>query len=175
MAIFKSGIFIIQSEDIITYGAFFFMKFNDAKKKIEFLKEYERKINNITEFSNGYFVYDGYIHRPQCDEDRYFIYDIKNNEERFLTVYSIEITNYFKPTFNFFTNGFVYTSYDLSHSFLNIVKGKEVNKYNIDFIKGYIEQIIYDDNYIYLVEKQNDEKFDNRVYIFDVKKKKILS
>ena len=44
MAIFKSGIFIIQSEDIITYGAFFFMKFNYSKKKLNFKKNMKEKL-----------------------------------------------------------------------------------------------------------------------------------
>ena len=34
--ILKNGIFIIQSKNICNYGAYFFIKFNDFKKKLKF-------------------------------------------------------------------------------------------------------------------------------------------
>ena len=35
----KNGIFIIESKDIVSYGAFFFIKYNKSKKDIEIISE----------------------------------------------------------------------------------------------------------------------------------------
>ena len=175
--LFKSGIFIIQTRDIATYGAFFFMKFNESKKEIEFLKEtINRRIYDIIELPNGYFKYVKYFHSHQFSEDCYYIYDIKNNEMRFLRE-GYEGCEYHWLTYTIFSNGLVYTSFEYDdhldfkmHLYLNIVQGKDYHKYIIDFI-GDIDQIIYDDIYIYLL-KQYGKGDDNRVYIFNIEKER---
>lgn len=195
--ILKNGLFIIESKNIVAYGAFFFIKFNDSTKEIEILaEEKDRKFKLLTEFSNGNFAYNRYIHRPIFTEDSFYIYDIKQNEKHLLhnygeydsicisesdeedAEYSINSSKY-----AFFSNGFAFTNYmcfneDNKHIYLNVVEEFNLQIYTFDFIglNAYIEKLIYDNNYLYLL-KTDDKKLitDNRVYIFDIKKKEILS
>ena len=77
----KNGIFIIESKDIVIYGAFFFIKYNKSKKDIEIISETQnRKIRFITEYSDGNFAYNSYIHRPMCYEDTFYVFDVNKNE-----------------------------------------------------------------------------------------------
>ena len=78
----KNGIFIIESEEIATYGAFFFIKYNKSKKKIEIISEEEdRLIEFITEYSDGNFAYKSYIHRPHLTDDSFYAFGINKNEK----------------------------------------------------------------------------------------------
>ena len=173
----KNGIFIIESINIVTYGAFFFLKFNDSTKEIEILSEVkDRKIQFITEYSNGNFAYNCYIHRPVFYEDAFFIYDINKNEKHILHHYS-DYDGIFSSNFVIFTNGFAFTNSmcfneNNKHRYLNIVEGFDFQKYTIDLI-GYIEKLIYEDKYLYILNY--DKKVDSTVYIFNIEKKKILS
>ena len=192
--ILKIGLFIIESKNIVAYGAFFFIKFNDSTREIEILaEEKDRKFKLLTEFSNGNFAYNRYIHRPIFTEDSFYIYDIKQNEKHLLhnygeydsicisesdeedAEYSINSSKY-----AFFSNGFAFTNYmcfneDNKHIYLNVVEEFNLQIYTFDFVglNAYIEKLIYDNNYLYLL-KTDDKKLitDNRVYIFDIKKKK---
>ena len=172
--ILKNGIFIIESENIITYGAFFFIKFNDSKKGIEIIAEHKnRKIQFIAEFYNGNFAYNCYIHRPLCTQDSYYIYDITKNEEHLLHTFGEYYNNnYCLLKYAFFTNGFAFTNNlcvdkNWKHEYLNVVEGFDIHIYTIDFI-GYIDELIYDDKYLYLIKK------DNKVYIFNIEKKNFI-
>ena len=173
--IMKNGIFIIESKDIVTYGAFFFIKFNDSKKEIEIIsEEKERQIQFITEYSDGNFAYNCYIHRPVYHLDIFFIFDVKKNIKHLLHEYS-EYDGIFDSKFVTFENGFAFNNFFIfdeknNHSYLNIVEGFDLKSYTIDFI-GDIEQLIYDDKFIYLLKKDNN-KDDNIVYIFNIKSKK---
>lgn len=133
----KNGIFIIESINIVTYGAFFFLKFNDSTKEIEILSEVkDRKIQFITEYSNGNFAYNCYIHRPVFYEDAFFIYDINKNEKHKLHYYT-DYDGIFSSKFAIFTNGFAFTNFMCfneknKHRYLNIVEGFDLKKYTID-------------------------------------------
>ena len=170
----KNGIFIIESIYIVTFGAFFFLKFNDSTKEIEILSEVkDRKIQFITEYSNGNFAYNYYIHRPVFYEDAFFIYDINKNEKHILHHYS-DYDGIFSSNFAIFTNGFAFTNSmcfneNNKHRYLNIVEGFDFQKYTIDLI-GYIEKLIYEDKYLYILNY--DKKVDSTVYIFNIDEKK---
>ena len=78
----KNGIFIIYSENMVTYGAFFFIKYNKSKKEMVIISEEEdRKIQFITEYSDGNFAYKSYIHRPMFTEDTFYVFNIKKNQK----------------------------------------------------------------------------------------------
>ena len=99
----KNGIFIIESKDMVCYGAFFFIKYNKSKKKIEIIfEEEDRLIEFITEYSNGNFIYKSYIHRPLLTEDSFYVFDIKKNEKHYLISFG-EYDSY-SSEFSFSTN-----------------------------------------------------------------------
>ena len=169
----KNGIFIIESKDIVCYGAFFFIKYNKSKKDIEIISETQnRKIRFITEYSDGNFAYNSYIHRPMCTEDTFYVFDVNKNEEYFLKSFG-EYDGIYKSKFAFLTNGFIFNNFlwyaqNYKTSYLYIVEGLHLKIYIINFI-GDIKQLIYDDKYIYLLSK-NDS-----VYIFNIENKKFYS
>ena len=99
----KNGIFIIESEEIATYGAFFFIKYNKSKKKIEIISEEEdRLIEFITEYSNGNFAYKSYIHRPHLTDNSFYAFGINKNEKHYLISFG-EYDSY-RSEFSFSTN-----------------------------------------------------------------------
>ena len=74
--------YLSWSENIIAYGAFFFIKYNKSKKEIEIiLEEEDRKVEFITEYSDGNFAYKSYIHRPMFTEDTFYVFNIKKNQK----------------------------------------------------------------------------------------------
>ena len=167
----KNGIFIIESEDILTYGSFFFIKYNKSNKKIEIISEKEnRQIQFITEYSDGNFAYRSYIYRPQFTEDTFYVFNINNNKE-----YTIKSFGEYEGTYDSklasFSNGFVFDNFlcynDNKTRYLNIVKGFNLRRYIIDSI-GEIKQLTSDDKYIYFLR----EKRDDLVYIYDIENKK---
>ena len=169
----KNGIFIIESKDIVIYGAFFFIKYNKSKKDIEIISETQnRKIRFITEYSDGNFAYNSYIHRPMCYEDTFYVFDVNKNEEYFLKSFA-DYDGIYKSKFAFLTNGFIFNNFfcyneNNETSYLNIVEGLHLKTYIINFI-GDIKQLVYDDKYIYLLS-ENDS-----VYIFNIENKKFYS
>ena len=174
----KNGIFIIESEEVVTYGAFFFIKFNDSKKEIEIIsEEKDRQIQFIAEYSDGNFAYNCYIHRPMGYYDVLFIFDVKKKIKHLLHEYT-EYDRIFDSKFVTFEKGFAFNNFfDLdernNHSYLNIVKGFDLKSYTIDFI-GDIKQLIYDDKFLYLLKKDKN-KAENIVYIFNIKNKKFYN
>ena len=169
----KNGIFIIESKDIVSYGAFFFIKYNKSKKDIEIISETQnRKIRFITEYSDGNFAYNSYIDRPMYTEDGFFVFDVNKNEKYVLKIFA-EYDGIYKSKFAFLTNGFIFNNFSCFNenyktSYLNIVEGLHLKTYIINFI-GDIKQLVYDDKYIYLLSK-NDS-----VYIFNIENKKFYS
>ena len=161
----KNEIFIIWSENITTYGAFFFIKYNKSKKEVEIiLEEEDRKVEFITEYSDGNFAYKSYIHRPVYTEDTFYVFNINKNEKYKLKSFG-EYDNIFDSKFAFLTNGFAFST-----SCLNIVEGFNLKRYVIDFV-GDVRELISDNKYIYLLSK----KADNSVYIFNIENKKFYS
>ena len=171
----KNGIFIIESEDIVIYGAFFFLKYNKSERNIEIISEEEnRQIQFITEYSNGNFAYNSYIARPLCTEDTFYVFDVNKNEKCFIKSFN-EYDGIYDSKFSCLTNGFAFNNYfcfsaNDKTSYLNIIEGFNLKRYIINFI-GDIRQLISDDKYIYLLSK----KTDNSVYIFNIENKKFYS
>ena len=171
----KNGIFIIESEDIVIYGAFFFLKYNKSERNIEIISEEEnRQIQFITEYSNGNFAYNSYIARPLCTEDTFYVFDVNKNEKCFIKSFN-EYDGIYDSKFSSLTNGFAFNNFfcfneNNKNSYLNIVEGINLKRYIINFI-GDIRQLISDDKYIYLLSK----KTDNSVYIFNIENKKFYS
>ena len=171
----KNGIFIIESEDIVIYGAFFFLKYNKSERNIEIISEEEnRQIQFITEYSNGNFAYNSYIARPLCTEDTFYVFDVNKNEKCFIKSFN-EYDGIYDSKFSCLTNGFAFNNFfcfneNNKNSYLNIVEGINLKRYIINFI-GDIRQLISDDKYIYLLSK----KTDNSVYIFNIENKKFYS
>ena len=171
----KNGIFIIESEDIVIYGAFFFLKCNKSERNIEIISEEEnRQIQFITEYSNGNFAYNSYIARPLCTEDTFYVFDVNKNEKCFIKSFN-EYDGIYDSKFSSLTNGFAFNNFfcfneNNKNSYLNIVEGINLKRYIINFI-GDIRQLISDDKYIYLLSK----KTDNSVYIFNIENKKFYS
>ena len=86
--VLKNRIFIIQTEGVHTYGTYFIFKFNEATNNIEIIEETkDRLIFFISQFNNGNFVYNSFIHRPIYTEDSLFYYDIRNNEKHLIDRY----------------------------------------------------------------------------------------
>ena len=86
--VLKNRIFIIQTEGVHTYGTYFIFKFNEDKNDIEIIEEVkDRYIFFITQFINGNFAYNSFIHRPICIDDSIFYYDIEKKEKHFLKSY----------------------------------------------------------------------------------------
>ena len=101
----------------------FFIKYNKSKKEIEIiLEEEDRKVEFITEYSDGNFAYKSYIHRPVFTEDTFYVFDINKNEKYKLKSFG-EYDNIFGSKFAFLTNGFVFST-----SSLNIVEGFNFKK-----------------------------------------------
>ncbi len=132
----KNGIFIIESKDIVCYGAFFFIKYNKSKKDIEIISETQnRKISFITEYSDGNFAYNSYIHRPMGYEDTFYVFDVNKNEEYFLKSFADYDGIYFSK-FAFLKNGFIFNNFlcyneNCETSYLNIVDGLHLKTYII--------------------------------------------
>ena len=169
----KNGIFIIESKNMATYGAFFFIKYNKSKKEIEIISEEDGKIEFITEYSDGNFAYNCYIHRPVYTEDTFYIFNINKNEKYSL----INFGEYdaFNSKYALLTNGFAFNNFigykkiDET-SYLNIVEGFNLKRYVINFIRN-VKQLISDDKYIYLLSI----KAGYSVYIFNIEHKKFYS
>ena len=169
----KNGIFIIESKNMATYGAFFFIKYNKSKKEIEIISEEEGKIEFITEYSDGNFAYNRYIHRPLFTNDTFYVFNINKNEKYSL----INFGEYdaFNSKYALLTNGFAFNNFIgykkiVETSYLNIVEGFNLKRYVINFI-GNIKQLISDDKYIYLLSI----KAGYSVYIFNIENKKFYS
>ena len=169
----KNGIFIIESKDIVSYGAFFFIKYNKSKKDIEIISETEgKRIRFITEYSDGNFAYNSYIYRSMYTEEKLYVFNVNKNEKYVLKIFG-EYDGIFNSKFTFLTNGFIFNNfscYDQNNKtrYLNIVEGLHLKRYIINFI-GDIKQLIYDNKYIYLLS-ENDS-----VYIFNIENKKFYS
>ena len=181
--ILKNGMFIIVSENIITYGAYFFIKFNNIKKDIEIIEEEGySKFEFIKEFSNGNFLYINSFPITLYNAN-YKVFDIEKNESHRLHSYD----EYDRLSeFVYFINGFAFInnagSYNCQFSsrYLNVLEGLDFKIYEIDFFGFhiYIRKIIYDDKYLYLFIKDDDDEDKkvgdgvDRVYILNIKKKK---
>ena len=172
----KNGIFIIESANMVYYGAFFFIKYNKSNKEIEIISEQkDRKILFITEYSDGNFAYNSYIHRPVYTEDTFYIFNINKNEKYRLRTFG-EYDDIFDSKYVSLTNdGFAFNNFFCfneknKNSYLNIVEGFNLKRYVINFV-GDVRQLISDDKYIYLLSK----KADNSVYIFNIENKKFYS
>ena len=171
----KNGIFIIESKDMVYYGAYFFIKYNKSNKDIEIIsEEKERQIKFITEYSDGNFAYNSYIHRPVYTDDSFRVFNINKNEIFNLISFG-EYDGAFGSKFASLKNGFAFNNYlcfsaDSSKSYLNIVDGFIIKRYVCDFI-GDIKELISDDNFIYLLSKKKD----NSTYIFNIENKKFYS
>ena len=171
----KNGIFIIESKDMVYYGAYFFIKYNKSNKDIEIIsEEKERQIKFITEYSDGNFAYNSYIHRPVYTDDSFCVFNINKNEKFNLISFG-EYDGAFCSKFASLKNGFAFNNYlcfsaDSSKSYLNIVDGFIIKRYVCNFI-GDIKEIISDDNFIYLLSKKKD----NSTYIFNIENKKFYS
>ena len=168
----KNEIFIIESEDIVTYGAFFFFKYNKSNNKIEIISEKgNRQIKFITEYSDGNFAYNCYIHRPIYTDDAIYVFKINSNKKYKLKSFG-EYDNIFNSKFISLTNGFAFNNIlcvneNNQARYLNIVEGFVLKRYIIDSIYG-IKQLTSDDKYIYFLR----EKRDDLVYIYDIENKK---
>ena len=169
----NNGIFIIESKDIVTYGAFFFIKYNKSEKNIQIISEQkDRQIRFITEYSDGNFAYLSYIHRPIYTEDTFYVFDVNKNEKYKLKAFG-DYDSIYDSKFVSLKNGFAFnnstvTSVSARQTFyLYIVEGLNLKSYIIGFI-GDIRQMISDDKYIYILSK----KTDNSVYIFNIENKK---
>lgn len=171
----KNGIFIIASKNMITYGAFFFIKYNKSNKDIEIIsEEKERQIQFITEYSDGNFAYKSYIHRPVYTVDSFNVFNINKNE-KFNLINFGEYDGAFDSKFISLKNGFAFNNFlcfsaDNSTSYLNIVDGFNLKRYICDFV-GEIKELISDNNFIYLLSNKED----NSVYIFNIENKKFYS
>ena len=86
--VLKKRMFIIQAKGAHTYGTFFIFKFNEATSEIEIIEETkDRLIFFISQFTNGNFVYNSFVHRPIYTEDSLFYYDIRINEKYLIDRY----------------------------------------------------------------------------------------
>ena len=150
----------------------FFIKYNKSNNKIEIISEKEnRKIKFITEYSDGNFAYDCYIHRPIYTDDAIYVFKINSNKKYKLKSFG-EYDNIFNSKFISLTNGFAFNNIlcvneNNQARYLNIVEGFVLKRYIIDSIYG-IKQLTSDDKYIYFLR----EKRDDLVYIYDIENKK---
>ena len=171
----KNGIFIIESKNMVCYGAYFFMKYNKSKKEIEIISEEgDRLIEFITEYANGNFAYKSYVHRPIYTEDCFYVFDTNKNKTIILKSFG-EYEGAYDSEYAPLKNGFAFNNYlcfdrNSAGSYLNIVEGFTLKRYNVDFI-GQIQQLISDDKYIYLLSKNDNTS----VYIFNIENQKFYS
>ena len=141
----NNGIFTIESEKIVTYGAFFFIKFNKSKKAIEIIEEVkDRKIQFIAELPNGNFAYNCYIHRPVYTDDSIYIFDITKNKAHKIKSFGeydeLNLTNIACIPDGFvFANHFFFSK-ENQHYYIKVVKGFSIKMVDCDSF-GEIQEI----------------------------------
>ena len=102
----KSGIFIIESENMYERRAWFIMKFNESKKEIEVLVEGNFTIIFVEELPNGNFIYNhSYSFYKEGTNDLFF-YDIRKNVKECID--GFQFFDYSKLNLTIFENGFAY-------------------------------------------------------------------
>ena len=120
---------------MFTYGAYFILKYNIKKNKIEIMTEGEdRDIHLIGQFPNGNFAYISYIHRSLYTNNSFCYFDIIAKKSYFIKSFDeYNDINWNKIILLNDGIGFVDELFDKKAVFYITEKGK-IKEYKLDYL-----------------------------------------